>query len=180
MLRVIRDPEGEASAARTGVDRPLDVMAAVCDNAAMPSTVQTRVTASEARLIRKSFEQAARNPEEMTACFYRRLFTIAPPVRALFHGDMREQGRKLMSTLTLIVDSIDQLEQLLPVVRELGVRHANYRVEAHHYAIVSEALLWTLAQSAGPSFTPAARKAWSKAYDILADTMIEAAGRRER
>jgi hemoglobin-like flavoprotein len=175
MARVIRDCEGEASARKTGVDRPLYTTSMVCDTAAMPNPVRSRLTAKEARLIRQSFEQAACNPDETSARFYQRLFTLDPSLRGLFHGDMREQGRKLMSTLALIVDSIDQLENLLPTIRELGVRHANYRVEEHHYATVSDALLWTLAQSAGSSFTPPARVAWSKAYDLLAETMIAAA-----
>jgi hemoglobin-like flavoprotein len=141
----------------------------------MPTPLRSHLTAKEARVIRQSFEQAARTPEETSARFYRQLFTLDPSLRGLFHGDMREQGRKLMGTLALIVDSIDRLEQLLPTVRELGIRHANYRVEERHYATVSDALLWTLAQSAGPSFTPPARAAWRKAYDILAQTMIDAA-----
>jgi hemoglobin-like flavoprotein len=141
----------------------------------MPNPARSQLTAKEARLIRESFEQAARNPDETSARFYRRLFTLDPSLRGLFHGDMREQGRKLMSTLALIVDSIDQLEQLLPTIRELGIRHASYRVEERHYATVMDALLWTLAQSAGRSFTPPARAGWSKAYDLLAETMIEAA-----
>jgi hemoglobin-like flavoprotein len=144
----------------------------------MSNPVQSRFTNQEARLIRQSFKQATRIPDEMSARFYRQLFTLDPGLRRLFHGDMREQGRKLMKTLTLIVDSIEQLEQLLPAVRELGLRHANYGVEERHYATVSDALLWTLAQSAGPSFTPPARKAWKKAYDLLADTMMEAARAR--
>ena len=126
-------------------------------------------------MIRESFTHAALNPAETSANFYRRLFALEPSVRGLFHGDMREQGRKLMSTLTLIVDSIDQLENLLPMIRELGVRHANYRVEERHYAAVADALLWALAQAAGPSFTQPTRRAWQKAYDLLAETMIDAA-----
>lgn len=159
----------------TGVDRPLYARAAVCDTAAMPTPARSHLTAKEARLIRESFEPAARNPDEMSRLFYRRLFTLDPSLRGLFHGDMREQGRKLLSTLTLIVDSIHRLEQLLPTVRELGIRHASYRVEEHHYATMSEALLWMLAQSTGSPFTPEAGAAWRKAYNLLAQTMIAAA-----
>lgn len=141
----------------------------------MPHSAGPRLTAKEARLIRQSFEKAAMNPSETSARFYQRLFALDPSVRGLFHGDMREQGKKLISTLTLIVDSIDQLERLLPMVRELGVRHANYRVEERHYATVGEALIWALAQTVGLSFTAATHAAWQKAYDILAETMIDAA-----
>jgi nitric oxide dioxygenase len=141
----------------------------------MANAARRKITAREAQLIRQSFERAALNAAATSARFYQRLFTLEPAVRGLFHGDMREQGRKLMGTLTMIVDSVDQLESLLPTVRELGVRHANYRVEERHYATVGEALLWALEQSVGETFTSATRAAWAKAYAILADTMIEAA-----
>lgn len=141
----------------------------------MSNPVRSRVTAKESQLIRQTFARATNHPEETSAHFYRQLFTLDPSLRRLFHGDMREQGRKLMSTLALIVESIDQLDRLLPTVRELGVRHSRYRVEEHHYATVEQALLWTLAQAGGASFTAAARAAWSKAYQVLAHTMIEAA-----
>lgn len=141
----------------------------------MPKSARSRLTAKEAKLIRASFELTALNPARTSEQFYQRLFTLDPSVRGLFHGDMREQGRKLMSTLALVVDSIGQLEILLPMIRELGVRHANYHVQERHYATVSEALLWALEKTVGPSFTPATRLAWMKAYNILAETMMEAA-----
>jgi hemoglobin-like flavoprotein len=141
----------------------------------MPNSARPGVTAKEAKLIRASFELAKMNPTRTSELFYHRLFLLDPSVRGLFHGDMREQGRKLMSTLALVVDSIDQLEGLLPMIRELGVRHANYRVEERHYTTVGEALLWALEQTVGRAFTSATRTAWQKAYTILANAMIEAA-----
>lgn len=160
---------------KTGADRPLSQPVRLCDSSRMAPPVRPRLTAKEAGLIRRSFEKVVLNPTVTSARFYQRLFALDPSLRALFHGDMREQGKKLISTLALIVDSIDQLENLLPMVRELGVRHANYRVEERHYATVGEALIWALAQTGGRSFTAATRTAWQKAYDILAETMIDAA-----
>ena len=40
--------------------------------------------------------------------FTARLFEIAPSVKPLFHGDMKEQGRKLMATLAVVVNGLDQ------------------------------------------------------------------------
>ena len=141
----------------------------------MPNSARSRVTPKEAKLIRASFELAAISSTRTSELFYQRLFALDPSVRGLFHGDMREQGRKLISTLALVVDSIDQLEDLLPMIRELGVRHANYHVEERHSATVGEALLWALEQTVGTTFTASTRTAWKKAYTILANTMIEAA-----
>lgn len=172
---VIQFREPKASERATGADRPLSRVPETCDHGGMPNSPRSRIATHEAKLIRDSFEKASFNPSRTSELFYHRLFELDPSVRGLFHGDMREQGRKLMATLTLVVDSIAQLDELLPMVRELGVRHANYRVEERHYATVGDALVWALAQAVGPAFTPATRAAWKKAYDILARTMIEAA-----
>jgi nitric oxide dioxygenase len=39
------------------------------------------------------------------------------------------------------------------------------------YAVVGEALLWTLEQGLGEEFTPEVRSAWANVYDLLAATM---------
>jgi len=48
-------------------------------------------------------------------------------------------------------------------------------VQAHHYATVGDALLWTLAHCFGPAFTAEVRVAWTAAYQLLAGVMQEAA-----
>ena len=65
----------------------------------------------------------------------------------------------------------------MPIVEQLGLRHAAYGVQTAHYAMVGSALLWTLEQGLGPAFTPAVRSAWSAVYDLLATTMQAAAER---
>src|SRR3546814_1935381 len=78
--------------------------------------------------------------------FYTRLFETAPEVKPLFKGDIKEQGRKLMATIGLAVSSLDRLPQLVPVVQDLGRKHAGYGVRDDHYDAVGAALLWTLEQ----------------------------------
>lgn len=60
-------------------------------------------------------------------------------------------------------------------IRALARRHLRYGVLEQHYASVGEALLWTLEQGLRTDFTDEVRCAWTKAYDILSSTMIEAA-----
>jgi nitric oxide dioxygenase len=79
-----------------------------------------------------------------------------------------------MQTLTVVVKSLDRLDQLVPAVQALGRRHAGYGVREAHYATVGAALLWTLEQGLGEAFTPAVREAWTTAYGTLASVMIEA------
>ncbi len=126
-------------------------------------------------LVRASFAQVAPISREAAALFYGRLFEIAPGLRALFPGDMEAQGAKLMAMLATAVAHLDRLEAILPAVRALGARHAGYGVTHADYAPVAEALLWTLTQALGASFTAETRAAWVAAYGVLAAQMQDAA-----
>ena len=108
------------------------------------------------------------------ALFYRRLFELDPTLRPLFKGDLKEQGRKLMDMLRMAVKGLDRPEALLPALAALGRRHAGYGVNERDYETVGEALIWTLEQGLGPSFTPEIREAWTALYKLVADTMSAA------
>lgn len=110
-----------------------------------------------------------------TVGVYERLFTLDPSLRPLFRGEMKEQGRKVMAMISMAVNGLTRLEQLVPAVQALGRRHAGYGVRDEHYATVGAALLWTLEQGLGNSFTPAVREAWTAAYGVLSSTMKDAA-----
>lgn len=125
-------------------------------------------------LVQDSFIHVLPIPDAVAAAFYARLFQLAPDTRPLFRGDMVEQGRKLVLTLASVVDSLDRLDELLPVARELAIRHVGYGVLDRHYAVVGAALLDTLAVQLGDLFDTATHDAWAAAYTILADAMIEA------
>ena len=130
-------------------------------------------------LVQRSFADIVSLTDIAAAVFYERLFVLDPTLRALFHGDMRAQGRKLMAMLRAAVTGLSRLEELVPVVQELGVRHRSYGVKDAHYATVGAALLWTLEQGLREQFTPEVRAAWTSAYALLADTMRAAAAAAE-
>jgi hemoglobin-like flavoprotein len=140
------------------------------------------LTANDIALVRTSFAEVMQSKEAAADLFYNRLFEIAPKLRAMFPKDLREQKIKLMAMLATAVGGLHDLKTLVPHVKALGARHAGYGVTVAHYGIVGEALMWTLEQGLGESFTPDARSAWAKVYGILAATMqtgaIEAADTR--
>lgn len=129
-------------------------------------------------LVQDSFAAVVPITGRAAAEFYRRLFELAPETRALFRNDMAEQGRKLFLTLATIVDALDRLDTIVPVARELAVRHIGYGAEDRHYAAVGSALIETLRIGLGPAFDRDTEQAWSAAYGILSDTMLTAV--RER
>jgi hemoglobin-like flavoprotein len=133
------------------------------------------MTPEQIELVQRSWRQVAPIADTAAQLFYERLFTLDPSLRALFRGDMKEQGRKLMTMISVAVSGLTRLEQLVPAVQALGRRHAGYGVRDEHYATVGSALLWTLEQGLGEDFTPATRAAWVAAYGVLANTMKDAA-----
>jgi nitric oxide dioxygenase len=133
------------------------------------------MTPQQVQLVQQSFAKISPIAEQAADLFYGRLFEIAPQVRALFKNDIKAQGQKLMSTIALAVGSLDKLSALLPVVRDLGSRHAGYGVKEEHYDVVGQALLWTLEKGLGSDFTPDTKAAWTEVYTVLADTMKSAA-----
>ncbi len=133
------------------------------------------MTPQQIDLVQASWKQVVPVAETAAQMFYGRLFFLDPSLRALFLGDMREQGRKVMAMLSYTVNGLMRLEVLLPAIRALGRRHATYGVCPEHYYTVGAALLWTLEQGLGAAFTPAVREAWVAAYGVLANTMRDAA-----
>ncbi len=126
-------------------------------------------------LVQESFARVAPIADTAADLFYARLFELDPSLRSMFPADLTEQKRKLMTTLTLVVNGLTRLEALVPAVQALGRRHAGYGVKPEHYETVAEALLWTLEQGLGEAFTPETKDAWVAAYTLLAQTMIAAA-----
>jgi len=132
-------------------------------------------TSAQKQLVQESFVQIAPIADDAAALFYRRLFELDPRLKLMFRGDMTEQRKKLMQMLTAAVKGLDHLEQLVPVVQDLGRRHAGYGVADAHYDMVGQALLWTFEKLLGRAFTPELRSAWTAVYTLLAMTMQEAA-----
>jgi hemoglobin-like flavoprotein len=129
------------------------------------------ITPDDILRVRASFALVLPIKEAAADLFYKRLFEIAPQVRALFSDDLGEQKRKLMAMIATAVGGLHNLDTLVPAVKALGARHVGYGAKAEHYAVVGEALLWTLERGLGEAFTPEVRESWTKVYGTLAAVM---------
>jgi nitric oxide dioxygenase len=126
-------------------------------------------------LVQRSFEKAASSGERVAEIFYAELFEIDPALRQMFKSDMREQGKKLLTTLALVVRSLHTPDKILQPAKNLAVKHIAYGVKPEHYTLVGNALLRTLGKGLGADFTPEVRAAWVEAFRMLATVMKEAA-----
>src|SRR5215203_6259898 len=137
--------------------------------------MQAMLTTAHKTLVQTSFATIVPIADDAAALFYQRLFELDPSLQAMFRGSMIEQRKKLTQMLTAAVKGLDRLEQLVPVVQDLGRRHATYGVAEAHYDTVGAALLWTLEAGLGKAFTAEVKAAWVAVYSLLSMTMKDAA-----
>lgn len=133
------------------------------------------MTPNEIQLVQASFAKVAPVAEKAAEMFYNRLFELDPSLRPLFKGDMTEQGKRLMAMIAVAVNGLNNIEDLVPAIQDLGRRHNDYGVKSEHYGTVGAALLDTLETALGDAFTPDVKAAWGTVYGVLSSTMIEAA-----
>jgi hemoglobin-like flavoprotein len=136
-----------------------------------PQTDNNAPTETDIMLVRRTFDLVVPIAGVAADLFYDRLFYLAPSLRRLFPGDMRDQKRKLMVMLATAVHGLTDLDRLVPQVMTLGARHAGYGVKDWHYKIVGEALIWTLERGLANEFTPEVERAWVRVYLLVAATM---------
>ncbi len=129
------------------------------------------MNSEQINLVQSSFKDVRPIAALAADIFYTRLFVMDPSLRTMFKGDLADQGRMLMSTLNTAVNGLTNLDATVPVVRQLGMRHAKYGVQDEHFDTVGSALLWTLEQGLGEKFTADVREAWTAAYALLASVM---------
>jgi len=125
-----------------------------------------------------SFDLVAPRREELVDRFYRRLFEDARATRALFaQVDMRAQKRALLGALVTLRRSLRDLSSIAPFLADLGARHARYGVCPEYYPLVGAALLETMAEVAAAAWKPEFTDEWTRAYQIVAEIMIDGAER---
>ncbi|ALL78431.1 flavohemoprotein [Pseudonocardia sp. EC080610-09] len=138
-----------------------------------------RRPASEAdrtvELIRNSFALVEPQAEELGKHFYARLFSRAPETRDLFPVNMEVQRSRLLRALVHVVQMVDQPDDLVPFLQQLGRDHRKFGVLSQHYDAVGDALISAIATYSGENWTPDVEKAWTGAYGIVADAMQQAA-----
>jgi hemoglobin-like flavoprotein len=135
------------------------------------------MTPEQKNLVQSTFAAIAPIADTAAKLFYTKLFELDSDLKPLFRGDMDEQGRKLMTIIGTAVNGLDVLDEIVPVVEDLGKRHVDYGVKDKDYNTVGTALLWTLEQGLDNKFTPDVEEAWTVVYSLLADIMKTAAAK---
>lgn len=113
--------------------------------------------------------------EAITTRFYERLFASRPELLNIFNQANQRQGRQqaaLANAVYAAAVHIDDLEEILPTVRQIGHKHRALGVLPEHYPIVGENLLGAISEVLGEAATDEILDAWGQAYGVIADAFI--------
>ena len=114
---------------------------------------------------------------EMVSRLYELLFERHPEVRGMFPADMSAQVHRFVTEIEAFAVAMPDLRAVEERASQLGARHVHYGVRAAHFPFVRDALLDVLAEWLGERFTPAHRMAWARAYNLMAEIMMESGAR---
>ncbi|MBW0092115.1 flavohemoprotein [Pseudonocardia sp. KRD-184] len=142
----------------------------------LPSVGESRSEASgTVEVIRSSWAVVEPQAENVGRHFYATLFSRAPETRDLFPVNMEVQRSRLLRALVHVVQMVDQPDDLVPFLEQLGRDHRKFGVLTQHYDAVGFALVSAIREFADDAWTPQVDKAWNDAYRIVADAMRTAA-----
>ncbi|RSL31152.1 NO-inducible flavohemoprotein [Salibacterium salarium] len=112
---------------------------------------------------------------EITSYFYKRMFEHHPELLHIFNQTNQKIGRQpeaLANTVLAAAKNIDQLETILPVVKQIAHKHRSLQIKPEHYPIVGENLLAAMKEVLGDAATDDVISAWEEAYGVIADVFI--------
>ncbi|MEF2246008.1 NO-inducible flavohemoprotein [Paenibacillus sp. IITD108] len=111
----------------------------------------------------------------ITTRFYQLLFENHPELLNIFNHANQKQGRQqtaLANAVYAAAKNIDQLETIIPVVKQIGHKHRSLGIKAEHYPIVGKHLLMAIKDVLGDAATDEIINAWAEAYGVIADAFI--------
>lgn len=164
---------------QTAVTTSLPFHPSITDPSTQPKVEKTsRLGLSELpmELLEKSFETVKPHAEEFAVRFYKNLFQAHPEVKPLFANvNIAQQQKKLLNSLVLVVENLRHPDALRQVLNGLGARHVGYGAVPNQYAAVGQALLTTLEQQLQTEWTPELKQAWTDAFNVISDQMLQGA-----
>lgn len=137
-----------------------------------PLNAEEAAVERKRELVRTSWQKVDKIAATAAKLFYGRLFELDPDLHSMFaDADMDEQGLKLTEMISLAVSQLRQIEEVIPVLRNLGQRHITYGVHLEMYDTVGQALLWALGRGLGDEWTAELQEAWTWVYGIIVENM---------
>jgi nitric oxide dioxygenase len=126
-------------------------------------------------IIKSTVPVLEKHGEKITTRFYQLMFGNHPELLNIFNHANQKQGRQqkaLAGTVYAAAIYIDNLEAILPVVKQIAQKHRSLGIMPEHYPIVGKHLLLAIKDVLGNAATDEIIDAWAQAYNVIADVFI--------
>lgn len=126
-------------------------------------------------IIKSTVPVLEKHGETITTRFYQLMFGNHPELLNIFNHANQKQGRQqkaLAGTVYAAAMYIDNLEAILPVVKQIAHKHRSLGIKPEHYPIVGKHLLLAIKDVLGDAATDEIIDAWGQAYNLIADAFI--------
>ncbi len=126
-------------------------------------------------ILESSFAAIAPQATKLVEIFYNKLFSAYPNVKPLFaNTTQKEQEKKLLGSLKVIIKNLNNVDVLADVLRTLGKQHQGFGAHLDHYPVVRDTLLSAMQDVAGEAWTQEVYTAWLDALNVVAKIMTDA------
>lgn len=139
------------------------------------TTATNQLDAKTIEIVKSTVPVLAEHGETITKRFYEMMFANHPELLNVFNHANQKQGkqpRALANTVYAAAQYIDNLEAILPVVKQIAHKHRSLQIKAEQYPIVGKHLLLAIKEVLGDAATDEIIDAWGKAYGVIADVFI--------
>ncbi|NHR07248.1 globin [Chromobacterium haemolyticum] len=131
------------------------------------------VTKKQIQLLQRSWDMLGMQNQEMMERVYLNLFAAHPEYRKLFIKSPHDMSISLVRTFNVVLTSLEDLEQLRPIIFGMGIYHHKFKLSESHFISLRKAILDAMAVQLGDLMTPDIEDAWGMAFDEIAKIMLD-------
>lgn len=146
-----------------------------CENSGKYKGVLFLLDQKQIDIVKSTVPVLEKHGEEITTRFYQLMFGNHPELLNIFNHANQKQGRQQRALASAVYSAamyIDQLEVILPVVKQIAHKHRSLGIKPEHYPIVGKHLLLAIKDVLGDQATDEIIDAWTEAYGVIADAFI--------
>src|SRR5688572_1891504 len=126
------------------------------------------------QIVEQSFRAISGRGESFITRFYEIFFAAYPKADELFaQTDWPNQTRKMLLTIMLVVDNLRDATHVKKMLHEANLVHQKFTLQAHDFAALTDAMISTMAEFSGDTWTSETETAWRAAFDKITAIMLE-------
>lgn len=137
-------------------------------------SIMDGITDRQKDIVGESFVIVNERADRAADLFFERLSEASHEMGELIGDNSEAVKKETMTALAVIVGNLDDENQFISTLKEIGQSLKAYNVSDEHFVDIADALTFTLEKVLVTSFTEEVRAAWTAFYSVVASLMIEA------